>query len=80
MTRSNFPHFPHLFLTSLAFEPAASSCLHPEKRPGELPQMSKPTSEAPRPGEAFGRQLPMPLPGAGKGEGQPSLGCFHNEP
>lgn len=80
MTCSDFPHFPPLFLTSLAFEPAASSCLHPKRRPGDLPHMNELMSEAPHPGEAFGRQLPMPLPGAGKGEEQPSLGCFHHEP
>ena len=42
--------------------------------------MNEPMSEAPYPGQAFGHQLPMPLPEARKGKGEPSLGRFHDEP
>lgn len=67
MIHSDFPHFPLHFLASLTFDLDAFSCLHP------LPQMKEPMSEALHPGEVFRHQLPMPLLGAGKGKGQPSL-------
>lgn len=71
MTASDFPHFPRLFLTSPAFELAASSCLHPERGPGEPRQTNKKRSKAPCPVQACRCQLPAPLLPVPRG--QPSL-------